>query len=90
MAILGQEKGADTKTRLKHNFGMARPEGYRKARRVMQLAERYRMPVLPLIDTAGAYPGLGAADRGPAEALARRGLVTRAIDAYLSGSRQDG
>ncbi len=71
VAILGQEKGADTKSRLRHNFGMARPEGYRKAKRIMQLAERFRLPVLTLIDTAGAYPGIGAEERGQAEAIAR-------------------
>ena len=71
VAILGNERGHDTETRLKHNFGMARPEGYRKARRIMQLAERFRLPVITLIDTAGAYPGLGAEERGQAEAIAR-------------------
>ncbi len=71
VAVMGTERGATTETRLKHNFGMARPEGYRKAKRVMQLAERYRMPVLTLIDTAGAYPGIGAEERGQAEAIAR-------------------
>ena len=71
VAVMGTERGANTEARLKHNFGMARPEGYRKAKRVMQLAERYRMPVLTLIDTAGAYPGIGAEERGQAEAIAR-------------------
>ncbi|GAB5376618.1 MAG: acetyl-CoA carboxylase carboxyltransferase subunit alpha [Acuticoccus sp.] len=71
VAVMGTERGADTESRLKHNFGMARPEGYRKARRVMQLAERYRLPVVTLIDTAGAYPGIGAEERGQAEAIAR-------------------
>jgi acetyl-CoA carboxylase carboxyl transferase subunit alpha len=66
-----REKGKDTQTRLKHNFGMARPEGYRKAIRVMDLAERYNIPVLSLVDTAGAYPGMGAEARGQAEAIAR-------------------
>ena len=71
VAILAQEKGEDTQSRLKHNFGMARPEGYRKAVRVMQLADRFGLPVLSLVDTAGAYPGIGAEERGQAEAIAR-------------------
>ncbi|XWN34018.1 MAG: acetyl-CoA carboxylase carboxyltransferase subunit alpha [Devosia sp.] len=71
VAILGTERGADTESRLKHNFGMARPEGYRKAKRIMELAERFRLPVVTLIDTAGAYPGIGAEERGQAEAIAR-------------------
>jgi acetyl-CoA carboxylase carboxyl transferase subunit alpha len=69
--VLGQEKGRDTETRLKHNFGMARPEGYRKARRLMELADRFGVPVLTFVDTAGAYPGVGAEERGQAEAIAR-------------------
>ncbi|MCF3934539.1 acetyl-CoA carboxylase carboxyltransferase subunit alpha [Acuticoccus sp. M5D2P5] len=71
VAVLGHERGSDTESRLRHNFGMARPEGYRKAKRIMQLAERFRLPVLTLIDTAGAYPGIGAEERGQAEAIAR-------------------
>ncbi|MAU95065.1 MAG: acetyl-CoA carboxylase carboxyl transferase subunit alpha [Fulvimarina sp.] len=71
VAVIGQEKGSDTQTRLKHNFGMARPEGYRKAVRIMELAERFAIPVLTLVDTAGAYPGIGAEERGQAEAIAR-------------------
>jgi len=71
IAVLAQEKGEDTQTRLKHNFGMARPEGYRKAVRVMELADRFGIPVLSLVDTAGAYPGVGAEERGQAEAIAR-------------------
>lgn len=71
VAIIGQEKGSDTKTRLKHNFGMAKPEGYRKAVRIMELADRYGIPVVSLVDTAGAYPGIGAEERGQAEAIAR-------------------
>lgn len=71
VAILGQEKGADTKTRLKHNFGMARPEGYRKAVRLMELADRFGVRMVTLVDTAGAYPGIGAEERGQAEAIAR-------------------
>lgn len=71
VAVLGQEKGHNTETRLKHNFGMARPEGYRKAVRIMELADRFNVPVITLVDTAGAYPGLGAEERGQAEAIAR-------------------
>ncbi len=71
IAVIGHEKGNDTETRLKHNFGMARPEGYRKAVRIMELAERFNIPVLSLVDTAGAYPGIGAEERGQAEAIAR-------------------
>lgn len=69
--IIGQEKGADTKSRLKHNFGMVRPEGYRKAIRLMEMADRFNIPVITLVDTAGAYPGVGAEERGQAEAIAR-------------------
>jgi len=69
--VLGTEKGADTEGRLKHNFGMGRPEGYRKAARLMRLADRFRLPVLTFIDTAGAYPGVDAEARGQAEAIAR-------------------
>ncbi len=71
VCILGQEKGSDTGTRLKHNFGMARPEGYRKAVRLMELADRFELPVISFIDTAGAYPGIEAEERGQAEAIAR-------------------
>lgn len=71
VAIIGQEKGSDTKSRLKHNFGSPRPEGYRKAIRVLELADRFGLPVVTLIDTAGAYPGVGAEERGQAEAIAR-------------------
>ncbi len=69
--VLGTEKGADTESRVKHNFGMARPEGYRKARRLMRLAERFGLPVLTFVDTAGAYPGIDAEARGQSEAIAR-------------------
>ena len=69
--ILGHEKGFDTESRLKHNFGMARPEGYRKAARAMSLAERFGLPVVSLVDTPGAWPGIGAEERGQAEAIAR-------------------
>ncbi|AJY46224.1 acetyl-CoA carboxylase carboxyltransferase subunit alpha [Martelella endophytica] len=71
VAFIGEEKGHDTKSRLKHNFGMPRPEGYRKAIRVMELADRFNLPVISLIDTQGAYPGVGAEERGQAEAIAR-------------------
>ncbi|WP_374547844.1 acetyl-CoA carboxylase carboxyltransferase subunit alpha, partial [Rhodoblastus sp.] len=71
VAILGQEKGSDTATRLKHNFGMVKPEGYRKAVRIMELAERFGLPVLSFVDTAGAFPGVEAEERGQAEAIAR-------------------
>jgi acetyl-CoA carboxylase carboxyl transferase subunit alpha len=71
ICVIGHEKGSDTENRLKHNFGMARPEGYRKAVRLMEMADRFEIPVLTLIDTAGAYPGIGAEERGQAEAIAR-------------------
>ena len=71
VVVLGQEKGHDTKTRIERNFGMARPEGYRKAIRLMELANRFRLPVVTLVDTPGAYPGKGAEERGQAEAIAR-------------------
>jgi acetyl-CoA carboxylase carboxyl transferase subunit alpha len=71
VCVMGQEKGATTESRLKHNFGMARPEGYRKAVRLMEMAERFGIPVLSLVDSAGAYPGIGAEERGQAEAIAR-------------------
>jgi len=70
IVVLGQEKGDDTESRIKHNFGMARPEGYRKAQRLMKLADRFRLPVLTLVDTSGAYPGIDAEARGQAEAVA--------------------
>lgn len=71
ICVMGQEKGATTESRLKHNFGMARPEGYRKAVRLMEMADRFGIPVLSLVDSAGAYPGIGAEERGQAEAIAR-------------------
>src|SRR5665213_2952265 len=71
VVVIGQEKGSDTESRLKHNFGMARPEGYRKAVRLMDMADRFGIPVITLVDTAGAYPGIGAEERGQAEAIAR-------------------
>ncbi len=69
--IIGHEKGHDTQSRVKHNFGMARPEGYRKAQRLMKMAERFQLPVITLVDTAGAYPGKGAEERGQSEAIAK-------------------
>jgi len=71
VAVLGHEKGNDTDSRIRHNFGMAKPEGYRKAVRIMDLAERFGLPVITLVDTAGAYPGIEAEERGQAEAIAR-------------------
>src|SRR5256712_2970417 len=71
ICVVGHEKGATTESRLRHNFGMARPEGYRKAVRLMEMADRFDIPVVSLVDTAGAYPGIGAEERGQAEAMAR-------------------
>jgi len=71
VCVIGHEKGSTTEDRLKHNFGMARPEGYRKAVRLMEMADRFDIPVLALVDTAGAYPGIDAEERGQAEAIAR-------------------
>jgi acetyl-CoA carboxylase carboxyl transferase subunit alpha len=71
VCVIGHEKGSSTESRLKHNFGMARPEGYRKAVRLMEMADRFDLPVICLVDTAGAYPGIGAEERGQAEAIAR-------------------
>jgi acetyl-CoA carboxylase carboxyl transferase subunit alpha len=71
ICLIGHEKGDDTASRLKHNFGMARPEGYRKAARLMELADRFELPVVSLVDTAGAWPGIDAEERGQAEAIAR-------------------
>ncbi len=71
ICIMGQEKGDDTTSRIRHNFGMARPEGYRKAVRLMELADRFDMPVISLVDTPGAFPGIDAEERGQAEAIAR-------------------
>ena len=76
--VIGTEKGTDTETRIRHNFGSARPEGYRKARRLMELAGRFNLPILTFVDTAGAYPGIDAEARGQAEAIAR------GIDACLA------
>jgi acetyl-CoA carboxylase carboxyl transferase subunit alpha len=71
VVVIGHEKGHDTKTRIERNFGMARPEGYRKAVRLMDLADRFNLPVVSLVDTPGAYPGKGAEERGQSEAIAR-------------------
>src|ERR1051326_8200571 len=71
ICVIGHEKGSSTESRLKHNFGMARPEGYRKAVRLMEMADRFDIPVLCLVDTAGAYPGIDAEERGQGEAIAR-------------------
>jgi len=71
VCLIGHEKGSDTESRIKHNFGMAKPEGYRKAVRLMEMADRFDIPLIALVDTAGAYPGIGAEERGQAEAIAR-------------------
>jgi acetyl-CoA carboxylase carboxyl transferase subunit alpha len=71
VVVIGHEKGTDTEGRVRHNFGMANPEGYRKAVRLMHMAERFGLPVITLVDTPGAYPGIGAEERGQAEAIAR-------------------
>ncbi|AWJ84346.1 acetyl-CoA carboxylase carboxyltransferase subunit alpha [Azospirillum argentinense] len=71
VVVIGQEKGHDTETRVRHNFGMAKPEGYRKAQRLMDLADRFTLPVVSLVDTAGAFPGVQAEERGQAEAIAK-------------------
>ena len=71
VVVIGLEKGHDTETRIKHNFGMAKPEGYRKARRLMEMADQFALPIITLVDTAGAYPGVNAEERGQAEAIAR-------------------
>ena len=71
VVVIGQEKGSDTQSRLKHNWGMAKPEGYRKAVRLMEMADRFGLPVISLVDTSGAYPGVDAEERGQAEAIAR-------------------
>lgn len=75
VVVMGHEKGRDTKEKIKRNFGMPRPEGYRKAKRLMELAERFQLPVISLIDTPGAYPGIGAEERGQSEAIARNLFV---------------
>jgi acetyl-CoA carboxylase carboxyl transferase subunit alpha len=79
VAVLGQEKGSDTASRLKHNFGSVRPEGYRKAVRIMELADRFAIPLVMLVDTAGAFPGVDAEERGQAEAIARSTSASLAL-----------
>lgn len=69
--VIGQEKGNDTQSRIKHNFGMVRPEGYRKAQRLVHMASKFQLPIITLVDTAGAYPGMGAEERGQSEAIAK-------------------
>ena len=83
VVVMGHEKGSDTETRIKHNFGMARPEGYRKAVRLMELADRFSLPIVTFIDTAGAYPGIGAEERGQAEAIARSTACCLALEVPL-------
>ncbi len=94
LVVVGHQKGHDTKEKLARNFGMANPEGYRKALRVMKLAERFHRPILTLIDTPGAYPGLGAEERGQAEAIARNlsemGEITVPIVAVVTGEGGSG
>ena len=75
VAVIGHQKGRDTKERIRRNYGMPRPEGYRKALRIMQMAERFQLPILTFIDTPGAYPGVGAEERGQSEAIARNLMV---------------
>ena len=77
--VIGQQKGRDTKEKLRRNFGMPRPEGYRKAKRLMEMAERFKLPILTFIDTPGAYPGIGAEERGQSEAIARNLFVMSAL-----------
>lgn len=80
VVVIGTEKGASTESRVKHNFGMARPEGYRKAQRLMELANRFKLPVITLVDTPGAYPGVDAEARGQAEAIARSIQVSLGLE----------
>jgi acetyl-CoA carboxylase carboxyl transferase subunit alpha len=79
IVLIGHQKGRDTKERVARNYGMARPEGYRKAMRLMQLAEKFRLPVVTMIDTSGAYPGVGAEERGQSEAIARNLFVAASL-----------
>lgn len=81
--IMGQEKGSDTEKRIHHNFGMTRPEGYRKAQRLMWMASKFKLPVITLVDTAGAYPGVGAEERGQSEAIAKSIETSLRIDVPL-------
>jgi len=80
VVVMGHEKGRDTDLRIKHNFGMPRPEGYRKAARLMQLADRFKLPIITFVDTAGAHPGIDAEERGQSEALARCLEVSAAVN----------
>ncbi len=80
VVVIGHEKGRDTKEKIRRNFGMPRPEGYRKAKRLMELAERFRLPVITFIDTPGAYPGIGAEERGQSEAIARNLYVMAGLE----------
>jgi acetyl-CoA carboxylase carboxyl transferase subunit alpha len=86
VVVIGHEKGTDTEGRVRHNFGMANPEGYRKAVRLMHLAERFGLPVITLVDTPGAYPGIGAEERGQAEAIARATETCLQIGVPLVGA----
>src|SRR3990167_11461996 len=79
VVVMGHEKGKDTDSRIKHNFGMARPEGYRKAARLMRLADRFNLPIITFVDTAGAYPAIEAEERGQSEAIARSLEVSGAV-----------
>jgi acetyl-CoA carboxylase carboxyl transferase subunit alpha len=83
IVVIGHQKGRDTKERVHRNYGMARPEGYRKAQRLMRLAEKFTLPVITLIDTAGAYPGVGAEERGQAEAIARSIFIASGLKTPL-------
>ena len=83
--IIGHQKGRDTKERVKRNYGMARPEGYRKALRLMRMAEKFHVPVISLIDTPGAYPGMGAEERGQSEAIARNLIVMAGLKTPIIG-----
>ncbi len=85
VVVIGQEKGRDTKEKIRRNFGMPRPEGYRKAQRLMQLAERFGLPVLTLIDTPGAYPGIDAEERGQSEAIARNLFIMARLGTPIVG-----
>jgi acetyl-CoA carboxylase carboxyl transferase subunit alpha len=80
VVVIGHEKGRDTKEKIRRNFGMPRPEGYRKAKRLMEMAERFSLPVLTFIDTPGAYPGIGAEERGQSEAIARNLMVMQVCE----------
>ena len=87
VALIGHQKGRDIKERIYRNYGMPKPEGYRKALRIMQLAERFSLPVLTFIDTPGAYPGIGAEERGQSEAIARNLMVMSELRTPIIASR---